>query len=105
MVFLQEFMFGRAVFVCEQVNILVENIYSYVTSKEGAASAPEESYHLFFPHICDRDYKNKWNGNTSVTGTLVLEGLMSQALCTVQVTPFAILVFLCDVETLSLIHI
>ena len=100
MVFEQRFIFGRAVFVCEQVNILIENLRSYVTSKKGAASAPEECYRLFFPHICDRDYKDEWTEhNCSVTGIIVLEGLMSRAICTLQVTPFSILVFHCDAKT------
>ena len=98
MVFEQEFIFGRTVFVCERINILTENLHSYVTSEKGAASAPDECYRLFFPHICDRDYKQKWSGNNSVTGIVVLEGLMSQAICTLQVTPFSMLVFHCDVS-------
>jgi len=97
--FSQSFVFGRAVFVCEQVNILTENIVSFATSPKGAASAPEESYRLFFPHICDRDFKQQWEGNESVTGIIILEGLMSQAICTIQVTPFALLVLRCGTET------
>ena len=101
MIFEQEFIFGRALFVCEQVDILTENLCSYVTSKKGAASAPDECYRLFFPHICDRDYKNEWRTghDHSVTGIIVLEGLMSRAICTLQVTPFSLLVFHCDTKT------
>jgi len=85
--------------VCERVDILIEDLRWYVTSKKGAASAPDECYRLFFPHICDRDYKNEWTENNKVTGIVVLEGLMCQAICTLQVTPFSMLVFLCDAQT------
>lgn len=103
MTFSQEFVFGRAVFVCEQVTILNEDIVSFVTSQKGAASAPEDTYRLFFPHICDTDYKKDYSGNESITGVVILEGLMSQATCSIQVTPFALLVFLCGAERRDLI--
>ena len=98
MVFKQHLVFGRAVFACEQLNILSDTPAYFATSGQGATSAPNESYALYFPYICQTDYQDRWHGDSNVTGIIVIEGVMQQRLCSTLAFPCGLVVFRCTTE-------
>ena len=107
MVFKQSLLFGRAVLACEEVNMLKHAPPDFATRPNGASSAPEESYKLYFPHISNEDYYYKHYNNNSkvqleereatsiITGVVVLEGIMREAICSTQCCPCGLLIFRC----------
>lgn len=93
--FSQHLLFGRAILVCEELYLLTADPQLFATSQRGAASAPEESYKLFVPTICDEDYHKRLEKDEKISGVIIIEGLMRGALCNIQAFPCGILMFRC----------
>ena len=89
--FLQKFIFARALFSCETPDILTTNQSRYVQNI--TPDTPEEVYELLFCHVADRDFGNEWHGDRKIVGIIVLEGLMQDAMCSLQALPCGFLIF------------
>lgn len=98
MIFRQRVVFARAVFVCEQLNILTQDPVVFATSSRGAASAPEEGYRLYFPYISNEDYRDRCCQDEKVTGVIIVESIMRKATCSLQAFPCGVLIFRCSRE-------
>lgn len=96
--FSQGLLLGRAVLGCEQPHLLEKDPLEFATTSRGAAAAPEESYKLYFPHICGDDYVEEWKGRRDVTALIVLEGLKRDVTCSLLAFPCGVLSFHCSRE-------